>query len=161
MGILGAAVRSGVDQSWARMEAARLRQGSASFRLALEEKTPSGGQQGGTTFLAAVTIGYPLLDRNQRADTLASLADSLENAEEAYENAVENVVNLILETEAEVKRLERDKQIAWLSLRQAELEWEAARLQHGAGIIDDSALHSAELRLRQVSWTTMKAPTTA
>ncbi|MGI6149965.1 MAG: TolC family protein [Limnochordia bacterium] len=121
----------------------------ASFRLALEEKTPSGGQQGGTTFLAAVTIGYPLLDRNQRADTLASLADSLENAEEAYENAVENVVNLILETEAEVKRLERDKQIAWLSLRQAELEWEAARLQHGAGIIDDSALHSAELRLRQ------------
>lgn len=96
-----------------------------------------------------MTIGYPLLDKNQRSSTLETLSDNLERARSAYEEALEQVKVLFKETAEEVKRLARDVEIADLTLRQAELEWEAAQLQYNAGLIDHSALDSAQLRLRQ------------
>lgn len=118
----------------------------ASFTMSLGDRSDN---QQGTTFTASVTIGYPLLDRNQQENKLKTLTENVENAREAYERAVENVISLIQDAEAEVKTFERDTQIAYLTLRQAELEWEAAKLQHSAGIIDEASLNSAKLRLKQ------------
>lgn len=120
----------------------------ASLRLSLGERS-QGGQGSGPAFTATVTVGYPLLDKNQRSSTLETLSDNLERARSAYEEALEQVKVLFKETAEEVKRLARDVEIADLTLRQAELEWEAAQLQYNAGLIDHSALDSAQLRLRQ------------
>jgi outer membrane protein TolC len=120
----------------------------ASLRVSLGERTAQGGQ-GGTTFEAAVTIGYPLLDRNQRENTIKALTDSQEKAEDSYASAVENVVSLIKDGAEEIKSLERDERIAFLTLRQAELEWELAQRQYAAGMIESTTLQSAELRLKQ------------
>ena len=77
---------SGVDQSWAGVEAGQAAgRAQASFRLALEEKPHPEGSRAAPLSSLRSPSAIPLLDRNQRADTLASLADSLENAEEAYE----------------------------------------------------------------------------
>lgn len=103
----------------------------------------------GNQFQAALSIGYPLLDRNQRVSTLEEHQKSLDDVKQSQANAVENVKRLIEEAARELIKLERDKEIAQLTLRQAELEWTAAKQRHEAGIIDDSALSSAELTLGQ------------
>lgn len=120
----------------------------ANLSVSLKE-TPQQGGQGGTVFQASITIGYPLLDGNQRAKTLENLSDNLEKTRDAYESALESVVRLIHEAEAELEKLSRDREIAGLTLRQAELEWEAAQLQYEVGMIDISALVSAEMRHKQ------------
>lgn|GEM_PF-868901 len=119
----------------------------ASFRMSLAERTTQESQ--GTVFEAAVTIGYPLLDGNQREKTLRNLADARDKAQESYEDAVENVKKLIADAAAELDSLARDRQIAWLALRQAELEWQAAQIQYHSGVIDGTSLQNAELQLKQ------------
>ena len=123
----------------------------ASLSIILQDSSQSGlsGQGAGPSFVASVSIGYPILDKNQWSSTLETLSDNLEKARSAYEQALEQVERLFRETAQEVAGLARDVQIASLTLRQAELEWQAAQLQYEAGLIDHSSLVNAEVRLKQ------------
>ncbi|HKM42709.1 MAG TPA: TolC family protein, partial [Limnochordia bacterium] len=126
-----------------------LRKPEASLSLSLSEGSGERGQQ----LQAAVSIGYPILDRNQRKSTLKERQDNLEDVKEARIEAIQNVENMIEEAVQDLARLERDREIAQLSLKQAELELEAAQSSHQAGILDDGGLVSAELNFDQANLT--------
>ena len=103
----------------------------------------------GNEFQASLRIGYPILDGNQRASTLQDRQDGLENVEQSYAEAVENLRSLVEQAVEELAKQARDLEIAQLTLRQAELEFEAARLRHEVGIIEESTLATTKLTLDQ------------
>lgn len=103
----------------------------------------------GNEFQASLRFGYPILDGNQRISTLQDRQDGLENVEQSLAEAVENLRLLFEQAAEELAKQARDLEIAQLTLRQAELELEAARLRYEAGIIEESALANTKLTLDQ------------
>ncbi|NMB01911.1 MAG: TolC family protein [Firmicutes bacterium] len=121
---------------------------AANLTLRLED-SPTNQTGGGLRFQATVSIGYPLLDRNQRVRTLEERIDAVENAEESHQTALHNIQTALEDGVSELSKLARDREIARLSVRQAQLEMEAAQTQFDLGIIDQSILTSAEMGLLQ------------
>lgn len=118
----------------------------ANLSINLSE-SPTTQQGGGLSFQAMVSVGYPLLDRNQRNRTLETRAESLDKAEESYQDVLENVRTLIEEAALDLSKLARDEEIARLTLRRAELEWEAVQRQFELGIIEGNLLTNAQMEL--------------
>ncbi len=130
----------------AAAEAAKKPEASLTVRL---ENAPETATGGGFSFQAAVSIGYPLLDRNQRTKTTQAREEALEDVEQSYAQALADLHKSLEDAQAELARLARDEEIARLSLRQAELEWQAVQKQYELGAVEEGALNQAQLALRQ------------
>lgn len=130
----------------AAAEEAKKPEASLTIRL---ENAPETATQGGLSIQAAVSIGYPLLDRNQRAKTTQSRKEGLEDVERSYAQALADLRQALEAAQAELARLARDEEIARLNFRQAQLEWEAAEKQYELGTLEEGALNQVRLALRQ------------
>lgn len=108
--------------------------------------------------VAYVGLEYPLLDGNQRRQTVLDKEEALEDAIKAYHEEQEDLRQQVNDRLDEVKSREKDLEIARLSLRKAELELEVLKQQHDQGLIDEARIIRQQATLEQATlnyWETL------